>query len=61
MDLVAPNVQHREREYEKLPAKEADGGLYNGENFLAQSNVEELADTAATLLVDDDDANCAIS
>ena len=41
--------------------QEADGGLYNGENVLAQSNVEELAETAATLLEDDNDANGAIS
>ena len=57
MDLVAPNAQHGEREDGKHPAEEADGGLYNGENFLAKENMEELADT----LLEDDAANGAIS
>ena len=45
------------REDGKHPAEEADGGLHNGENFLAKENMEELADT----LLEDDAANGAIS
>ena len=60
MDLVAPNVQHGEREDAKHPTEEADGGLYNGENFISQENMEDLADVAPTLL-EDYDASGAIS
>ena len=60
MDLVAPNVQHGEREDAKHPTEEADGGLYNGDNFIEQENMEDLADVAPTLL-EDFDASGAIS
>ena len=60
MDLVAPNVQLGEGEDVKHPMEEADGGLYNGENFIAQENMEDLADVAPTLL-EDVDASGAIS
>ena len=60
MDLVAPNVQHGEREDAKHPTEEADGGLYNGDNFIAQENMEDLADVAPTFL-EDVDASGAIS
>ena len=59
MNLVAPNAQHGEREDEKHPVEEADGGLYDEENFIAPENLQELTDAAPTLL-DDDDANGAI-
>ena len=59
MNLVAPNAQHGEREDEKHPMEEADGGLYDEENFIAPENLQELTDAAPTL-PDDDDANGAI-
>ena len=58
MDLVAPNVQHGEREDATLIAEELDHGLHNAEYYVQDEQVDV---DALPTVADDDNANGALT
>ena len=58
MDLVAPNVQHGEREDATHVPEELDHGLHNAENYVQDEQVDV---DALPTVADDDNANGALT
>ena len=58
MDLVAPNVQHGEREDATHVPEELDHGLHNTENYVQDEQVDV---NALPTVADDDNANGALT